>query len=78
MVRGGVAANLDARDLTPPFTSGAMRGGTHVHVFSGDGGRISFTYNDYLVDPEQRNVGVERAGQGGQGGAGGEGSSAQP
>ena len=35
--------NLDARDLTPPFTPGALRGGTHLHVFSHDGQFVSFT-----------------------------------
>ena len=40
---------LDARDLTPPFTSGALRGGTHVHVFSGDGKFVSFTYDDHTL-----------------------------
>ena len=41
--RPGEATNLDARDLTPPFTPGALRGGTHVHIFSGDGQWVSFT-----------------------------------
>jgi hypothetical protein len=64
----GPALNLDARDLTPPFTRGALRGGSHVHVFSGDGLWVSFTYNDHLLaqferasyenDIDQRNVGV--------------------
>src|SRR5438105_4667986 len=27
--RPGSAVNLDARDLTPPFTPGALRGGSH-------------------------------------------------
>jgi hypothetical protein len=40
------ASILDARDLTPPFTPGALRGGSHVHVFSGDGRLVSFTYED--------------------------------
>lgn len=40
---------LDARDLAAPLTPGALRGGTHVHVFSGDGGWISFTYEDALL-----------------------------
>ena len=31
------ARNLDARSLLPPFTPGALRGGTHVHQFSPDG-----------------------------------------
>jgi len=60
--------NLDARDLTPPYTPGALRGGTHVHVFSGDGAWVSFTYEDHVLaqfqeatpdnDINLRNVGV--------------------
>jgi hypothetical protein len=53
-----VAIPLDARNLTPPYTPGALRGGTHVHVFSPDGKRVSFTYNDHFHQPDQRNVGV--------------------
>jgi hypothetical protein len=45
----GVARNLDARDLVPPFTPGALRGGTHVHVFSPDGQWVSFTYEDQIL-----------------------------
>jgi hypothetical protein len=59
----GRALALDARDLVPPFTAGALRGGSHVHVFSPDGQRVSFTYEDHilsqdLVEKNQRNVGV--------------------
>lgn len=65
----GRAVPLDARDLTPPFTPGALRGGTHVHVFSGDGQWVSFTYDDHVLttldaseksahDSNQRNIGV--------------------
>ncbi len=43
------ARNLDARDLTPPFTPGALRGGSHVHVFSPDGAWVSFTYEDHVL-----------------------------
>ncbi len=59
--------NLDARDIVPPYTPGALRGGTHVHVFSPDGAWVSFTYNDHVLEsapaasgaePDQRNVGV--------------------
>ncbi len=67
-LRSGRAETLDARDLVPPFTPGALRGGTHVHVFSGDGQWVSFTYEDHLLartDEETmerhinlRNVGV--------------------
>ena len=49
--RPGVAVNLDARDLTPPLTPGALRGGSHVHMFSPDGQWVSFTYEDALLPP---------------------------
>ncbi len=66
----GATKNLDACRLNPPFIDGSLRGGSHVHVFSGDGKFVSFTYNDEILrrldtapgslphDPEQRNVGV--------------------
>src|SRR4051794_27159930 len=44
--RTGIAIPLDARDITPPFTPGALRGGSHVHVFDADGQWVSFTYED--------------------------------
>ncbi|PHM64697.1 biopolymer transporter Tol [Xenorhabdus stockiae] len=58
-----VAVNIDALDITPPYTAGALRGGTHVHVFSPDSSRLSFTYNDHVMhelDPalDLRNVAV--------------------
>jgi len=66
--RPGVARNLDARDIVPPFTRGALRGGSHVHVFSPDGSLASFTYEDHVLatlgnvpgdyDSNQRNIGV--------------------
>lgn len=40
---------LDARDLVPPFTPGALRGGSHVHVFSPDARLVSFTYEDAVL-----------------------------
>ncbi len=63
------AIHLDARDVVPPFTPGALRGGTHVHIFSDDGLWVSFTYEDHIlatadrsaitpIDLNQRNVGV--------------------
>ncbi|MFS2221495.1 DUF3748 domain-containing protein [Pantoea sp. B65] len=63
IVQHGVAENLDACDITPPFTPGALRGGSHVHVFSPDGSRLSFTYNDHVMHEwdsaeDLRNVGV--------------------
>ena len=39
----------DARNTKPPFTVGALRGGTHRHEFSGDDQWIGFTYNDAVV-----------------------------
>lgn len=66
--RPGVATPLDARHLTPPFTPGALRGGSHVHIFSPDGQLVSFTYDDDVLsrftepspdhDVNQRNVAV--------------------
>jgi len=61
------AVTLDALDITAPYTPGALRGGTHVHVFSPDGSRLSFTYNDHVLhehDPvlDLRNVGIALAG----------------
>lgn len=41
---------LDGRCLTAPFVPGALRGGTHAHQWSGDGQRISFTYNDEIME----------------------------
>ena len=71
--RPGVAIPLDARDLTPPFTPGALRGGSHVHVFSPDGQFVSFTYEDHVLsrfasptadhDINQRNVGLSVIGR---------------
>ena len=62
------AVNLDAGDLTPPFTPGALRGGTHLHVWEAAGEWVCFTYEDHILtqfnasspdhDLNQRNVGV--------------------
>jgi hypothetical protein len=46
----------DARDVTPPFTAGALRGGTHRHEPSGDGNWIGFTYNDLIMANMDRNL----------------------
>lgn len=48
--RPGVAEPLDARDLVAPYTPGALRGGTHVHTFSGDGRLVASTYEDAVLD----------------------------
>jgi hypothetical protein len=64
----GTKTNLDARDISPPFTPGALRGGTHVHLWDAAGEWVSFTYEDHVLaqfksasptnDINQRNVGV--------------------
>ncbi|WP_229598683.1 DUF3748 domain-containing protein [Runella limosa] len=63
---------MDARDVTPPFTAGALRGGTHRHEWSGDGNWIGYTYNDAILkaleDKTQqkhnlRTIGVSKRGQ---------------
>ena len=64
----GKTVNLDARDVVAPFTPGALRGGSHVHVYSPDARLVSFTYEDHLLaqlpddggdhDLNQRNIGV--------------------
>ncbi len=68
----GVAVSLDARDLSEPMTPGALRGGSHVHVFNGDGTLVSFTYEDHVLalargaggaDLNQRNIGVSVVGR---------------
>lgn len=41
---------LDGRCLIPPYSPGALRGGTHAHQWSADGQRISFTYNDEVME----------------------------
>jgi len=71
--RPGGAKNLDARDLTPPFTPGALRGGSHVHIWDAAGRWVSFTYEDDVLakfpsasatnEINQRNIGVSISGQ---------------
>lgn len=63
------AKNLDAMNYGTRFAPGALRGGSHVHVYSPDGQAVSFTYEDEVLarlgtepsrfhDINQRNVGV--------------------
>lgn len=63
VVAQGEARNLDAMDITAPYTKGALRGGSHVHVYSPNGQYVSFTYNDHVLHQRSpaldlRNVGV--------------------
>ncbi len=70
---GGSSLNLDARDITPPFTPGALRGGSHVHVWNAAGDWLSFTYEDHVLaqfkeagptnDINLRNIGVSVPGR---------------
>ncbi|HTL57541.1 MAG TPA: DUF3748 domain-containing protein [Candidatus Limnocylindrales bacterium] len=68
ITKPGLAHNLDACDLVAPYTAGALRGGSHVHVWDAAGQWVSFTYEDHVlaqltdeVGPHEqnlRNVGV--------------------
>ena len=40
---------MDARDITFPYTPGALRGGTHRHEWSKDGKWVGYTYNDAIM-----------------------------
>ncbi|WAC11599.1 DUF3748 domain-containing protein [Dyadobacter pollutisoli] len=51
---------MDARDVTFPFTAGALRGGTHRHEWSGDGQWIGFTYNDAILKALEDSTGQKR------------------
>jgi hypothetical protein len=66
------ARRLDARNLIAPFTPGALRGGSHVHVFNAAADLVSFTYEDHVLaalggqggaDLNQRNLGVTVVGR---------------
>lgn len=64
----GSLVHLDARDITPPLTAGALSGGTHAFHWSPDGRRLSFTYNDALIPirsapTDLRTVGIMIPGQ---------------
>ena len=55
--RPGRPIFIDARDVLPPFTPGALRGGTHAHTWSADGRWISFTYQDAILGDLERTSG---------------------
>ena len=50
---------LDLRDIATDreTTPGAHRGGSHRHEYTGDGSRIGFTYDDFLLPEYDRTVG---------------------
>ncbi|WP_229252576.1 DUF3748 domain-containing protein [Dyadobacter helix] len=56
----GTPIYMDARDVTFPFTPGALRGGTHRHEYSGDGQWIGYTYNDAILKALEDSTGVKR------------------
>jgi len=58
--RPNVPVYMDARDVTPPYTPGALRGGTHRHEWSGDGQWIGFTYNDAILKALEDSTGQRR------------------
>jgi len=58
--RPGMIEPLDARDLLSPFTPGALRGGSHVHMFSPDGLLVSFTYEDAVLEAAADDRSCER------------------
>lgn len=72
-VQSGLVRHLDARDLSPPYTAGALRGGTHLHVWEPRGEWIAFTYEDHVLatlkepgpadDINQRNIGISVPGK---------------
>ncbi len=45
----GWSGPLDARDILPPFTAGALRGGTHLHTFNQHATAIVSTYEDHVL-----------------------------
>lgn len=49
----------DVRDTKPPFTVGALRGGTHRHEFLGNGKWLGFTYNDAVMRSHGIKIGKE-------------------
>lgn len=72
IAKPGVAVNLDARDVSAPYTPGALRGGSHVHIYEPSGEWLSFTYQDAVMnalgktgdhDLDQRNVGISVPGR---------------
>ncbi len=54
-----MAINMDARDVTFPFTPGALRGGTHRHEWSRDGKWVGYTYNDAIMKKLEDSTGIK-------------------
>ena len=49
---------MDARDVTPPYTPGALRGGTDRHEWSKDGKWVGYTYNDAIMKALEDSTGI--------------------
>ena len=49
---------MDARELTERPVAGALRGGTHVHMWHPKGDWLRSTYNDAFVSPNVRDIAV--------------------
>ncbi|WP_054178091.1 DUF3748 domain-containing protein [Trabulsiella odontotermitis] len=62
VTHNGETHNLDAMDITPPYTPGALRGGSHVHVYRPDGQAVSFTYNDHVLHERDAALGLRNVG----------------
>lgn len=54
-----VPINMDARDVTFPYTPGALRGGTHRHEWSKDGKWVGYTYNDAIMKAIEDSTGAK-------------------
>lgn len=54
-----VPINMDSRDVTFPYTPGALRGGTHRHEWSRDGKWIGYTYNDAIMKKLEDSTGIK-------------------
>lgn len=49
IVEGGKMSNFDVMDIIVLYMSGVLCGGSYVYVFSLNGERVSFIYNDYVM-----------------------------
>ena len=49
---------MDARELAERPIAGALRGGTHVHIWHPKGDWLRSTYNDALKSPQVRDIAV--------------------
>ncbi|MGS9272851.1 DUF3748 domain-containing protein, partial [Salmonella enterica subsp. enterica serovar Infantis] len=52
---GGVTI-VDEMDISGQYTPGAMRGGSHVHLFSPNGELVSITYNEHFLHERDQSL----------------------